>query len=226
MKFLAPLTVCIGFLFLCSSATCAVLYVEKDGTGDFTVIQDAVDAASDGDIIQIGPGRFNDYFTDPPWGNFRVWVYGDKSLTFIGSSSEETIIGPLVYGGVNQDWGIYCDAGSENIRIEGIRFENLDRMAVVSYADFFEMEYCVFETCRISCAIFGGQSTIIEDCQFYNCVDNYTMMCGTPHVYISDVLVQNCFGGVQCDYGGTNDILITDCIFDGGWGGVFFDTVG
>ena len=31
--------------------------VEKDGSGDFTVIQDAVDAAAAGDTIRIGPGR-------------------------------------------------------------------------------------------------------------------------------------------------------------------------
>lgn len=207
----------------------AVLYVEKDGTGDFTIIQDAIDAAGDGDVIQIGPGRFNDYINDAPWGNFRAWVHGDKSLTFIGAGSGETIIGPEVYGGVNQDWGIYCSPGSENIRVEGIRFENLDRMAVTSYADYFEMEDCVFDTCRISCAPFGGQSATIDNCQFFNCLDIYTIICRTPSVFISNILVQNCFGGVQCENGFTNDIFITDSIFDGGgvgWGGVLFTNVG
>ena len=43
----------IGILgcLLFSSVEGAVLRVEKDGTGDYTVIQDAVDAAEDGDTF-------------------------------------------------------------------------------------------------------------------------------------------------------------------------------
>jgi len=104
MKTRVLFILCIGFLVLGSSAGGAVLRVEKDGTGDFTIIQDAIDAAGDGDTIQIGPGRFDDYISQAPWGNFRAWVHGDKSLTFIGAGTDQTIIGPEGYGGVNQDW--------------------------------------------------------------------------------------------------------------------------
>jgi len=69
MKTWALFILCICFVFLSPSADGAVLYVEKDGTGDFTIIQDAIDAAGDGDTIQIGAGRFNDYIYDAPWGN-------------------------------------------------------------------------------------------------------------------------------------------------------------
>ena len=45
--------VAIGLLVLAvaSSAHGRTWHVEKDGSGDFTVIQDAVDAAADGDVI-------------------------------------------------------------------------------------------------------------------------------------------------------------------------------
>ena len=215
MKTWALFILCICFVFLSPSADGAVLSVEKDGTGDFTIIQDAIDAAGDGDTIQIGAGRFNDYIYEAPWGNFRAWVHGDKSLTFIGAGTDQTIIGPEVYGDVNQDWGIFCDPGSENIRIEEIRFENLDRMAVVSSAEFFEIENCIFETCRVSCAPVGGQSATIQNCDFYNGRDSFSIQCSTPHALISNILVQNCMGGVSCQNGFTNDTLITDSIFDG-----------
>ncbi|MBE0568033.1 MAG: hypothetical protein IH621_18915 [Krumholzibacteria bacterium] len=42
--------------------------VEKDGSGDYTVIQDALDAAASGDTIQIGPGRFEDFRIYPTNG--------------------------------------------------------------------------------------------------------------------------------------------------------------
>ena len=113
-----------------SSAQATTIYVEKDGGGDFSVIQDAVDAAADGDVIMIGPGRFDDYTVDPQWGNFRLWLYGDKSLTFIGSGVDGTIIGPTSYGGNVHDWGIFSYPGQSTIRLEGIRFENLNRSGI------------------------------------------------------------------------------------------------
>ena len=53
--------------------------VRQDGSGDFQVIQDAVDAASDGDVIDIGPGRWDDYQT--------IWYQGSPSLDMSMSSS-------------------------------------------------------------------------------------------------------------------------------------------
>ena len=120
--------------------------------------------------------------------------------------------------------------GSENIRIEEIRFENLDRMAVVSYAEYFEIENCVFETCRISCGPFGGQSATIQNCDFYNGQDSFSIMCSTPHALISNIVVQGCYGGISCQNGFSNDTLITDSIFAGdgvSWSeGIIFVNVG
>ena len=49
--------VSLVFLLCSVSAEGAILRVEKGGSGDFTVIQDAVDAAADGDVIMIGAGN-------------------------------------------------------------------------------------------------------------------------------------------------------------------------
>jgi len=78
-------------------AAATTWYVELDGSGDFTVIQDAVDAASDGDVIEIGPGRFDDY--EIVWdGNWPIYdVYVDlqgKALSLHGAGAGITIIGP------------------------------------------------------------------------------------------------------------------------------------
>ena len=70
--------------------------VEKDGSGDYSVIQHAVDAAADGDTILIGPGRYDDYATyDTVDGTLICYVYiPDKSLTLVGSGMGMTVIGP------------------------------------------------------------------------------------------------------------------------------------
>jgi len=46
-----------ALVVLVSSAPAATWTVERDGTGDFTVIQEAGDVAADGDTIRIGRGR-------------------------------------------------------------------------------------------------------------------------------------------------------------------------
>ena len=98
-------------------------YVERDGSGDFTVIQEAVDAADDGDVIAIGPGRYTEY-TEFWWGNVYVNLDGSKSLTFVGSGNEVTIIGPDVYASGYTDYGFGSDHGEATYRIENLRIEN------------------------------------------------------------------------------------------------------
>jgi len=56
-------------LCLAASAQSATWHVEKDGSGDFEVIQDAVDAAAPGDVIMVGPGRYEE---------FQVWNNGNQ----------------------------------------------------------------------------------------------------------------------------------------------------
>ncbi|MBK7190626.1 MAG: right-handed parallel beta-helix repeat-containing protein [bacterium] len=69
--------------------------VEKDGSGDYAVIQDAVDASASGDTIMIGPGRYSEYtdhtYAGNLWHTYVHMVSG--SLTLIGASESATVIG-------------------------------------------------------------------------------------------------------------------------------------
>jgi hypothetical protein len=75
-----------------STARGAVWRVEKDGSGDYTVIQDAVDASASGDTIMIGPGRFSEYtdhtYAGNLWHTYVHMVSG--SLTLIGAGEAAT----------------------------------------------------------------------------------------------------------------------------------------
>ncbi|MBK7670012.1 MAG: hypothetical protein IPJ24_01300 [bacterium] len=55
MMHLRILSIIAVVLHAGSTATAGTLTVRRDGTGDFTVIQDAVNAAASGDTIRIGP---------------------------------------------------------------------------------------------------------------------------------------------------------------------------
>ncbi len=70
--------------------------VEKNGSGDYAVIQDAVAASADGDTILIGPGRFTEYtdhtYAGNIWHTYVHMVAGSRTL--IGAGEDATVIGP------------------------------------------------------------------------------------------------------------------------------------
>lgn len=83
-------------------ADAATIVVAKDGTGDFEVIQDAVDAAAAGDTIFVKPG----VYTESRGFQFDPGLFGETfvgvttpNLTLIGAHRDSVIVGPEA-----QDW--------------------------------------------------------------------------------------------------------------------------
>jgi hypothetical protein len=154
--------------------------VEKDGSGDFTVIQDAVDAAADGDTIAIGPGRYDEktLFVTPGWSEFVRVIVRQEELTIIGSGLE-TIIGQEEPWELDQGWhrGIvagYLEGLNDNRRllVEGIRFENMAMGIYTSYegaAAGVKIRDCEFAGNRISLLMYedgAGGDLSVSRCRF------------------------------------------------------------
>ncbi len=113
-----------------SNAGAAVWRVEKDGSGDFTIIQQAVDASASGDTILIGTGRYDDKFLwgNPPWQQYTRVLVTRADLTLIGAGADQTIIGDAVPMsiGYDQDSGLAAHVafGAGAVRVANIGFEN------------------------------------------------------------------------------------------------------
>jgi len=92
----------IETLSFADGETVSILHVAADGSGAYTTIQAAIDAAQAGDFILVAGGTYD---------RFTV----DKSLTLLSPGGAE---GVIINGiGVNQGWGIRIAAGVDNVTI-------------------------------------------------------------------------------------------------------------
>jgi len=126
----------------------ATLTVRRDGTGDFGVIQGALDAAAPGDTIMIGPGEYLEetVFHDPDIG-YAMRSYANvtvDNLTIIGAGVGLTVLGPPFYSpdeGTGSPKGISVGTAMD-IHVEGLTIRN----------------------CTIS--IWGGGRLFVDQCEF------------------------------------------------------------
>ncbi len=117
-------------LFHFVDASCIEYTVKQDGTGDFTTVQEALDAASSGDVVTVSGGS---YVEDVSIGHFNVPSLKKDNITFRAAEGETVEIiaantknraGGLTQAGF--DPGPADRAGfvlnGDNALIEGIRF--------------------------------------------------------------------------------------------------------
>jgi len=83
-----------SMIALACQSPAATWRVELDGSGDFTTIQDAIDAAAPGDSILVGAGEFVDTRAIELWpGRRSTATVVTSGLVIRGAGAEETIVG-------------------------------------------------------------------------------------------------------------------------------------
>ncbi len=166
--------------------------VEKDGSGDYSVIQDAVDAAASGDTIRIGPGRFSEYRTYVYSGN--EWnVYANVrvgSLTMIGAGEGVTYIGPEVPG----TWGPNSNAvgllywpstAGDSLSVSALTFQDTN-FGVWMQDGSYALEQCSFV--RVFRGAESLASGVVRGCHFED-VTNCGVVAGVP---ASSLVIDTC----------------------------------
>jgi predicted outer membrane repeat protein len=178
------------------SALAATYVVDPLGTGDFPTIQAAIDAAIDGDIIELTDGTFTgDGNRDIDWGHNTITVRSQSGNPWAcvidcqGSAAEP-------------HRGFICsEEEAYNSLLQGISITNgyADRGGAMFFWEAIQVDSCVFSnnTATDGGAIAGVSS--FQDLSFTKCLflDNVATVNG---------------GGVRCHDGGCNLLM---CIFAG-----------
>lgn len=205
-------------------------HVRKDGTGDYTVIQDAVDHAAAGDTIRIGPGRFEEKrpFTSVPVKAAEKWTFDVfvavtvSDLTIVGSGADQTIIGwPTTLGGGPDQPKIICATPLSNrLVVEDLAMENVFNGIYRTDRGSLEVRRCNTRGCLIGISTWSELGTIIEDCHFQDIDYGVASWAPAYNLFVSRCEFVTC----AANFRHTSNAVVTDCVFDGYSGGCQFET--
>jgi len=104
--------------------TSSIIYVDADGTSDYTRIQDAIDYSSEGDTIYV----FN--------GTYKENIIVDKSITLTGEDKNSTIIDGSGHRNV-------IDIVSNTVTINGFTIQNSSLDGVGFGIHLYRADHCI-----------------------------------------------------------------------------------
>jgi len=165
--------------------------VERDGSGDFVVIQDAVFASSPGDTILLGPGRFPEH---APFQlgvtNFDTYVgVNVNDLTIIGSGADDTIVGPTMPNIVGfEPRGFAFGVNVAKLRVEDLRVENV-RDGFYAADGSLCLDAVHIANCRNGVALLTAVNSRINATTIDSCQTGISTFPGSDGLVVSDLFV-------------------------------------
>jgi len=146
----------------------STIRVEKDGSGDYLEIQDALDFASEGDTVLVGPGRYDtytQYYSGLDTLDVIAWVT-TSNLTIRGTSRADAIIGPQIRTPSTPRRATTCIRvlpGTLDVNIESLSLEN--STAGVSVHGRIRVRDVMIRECESKGLVnYSPHPLLIEDC--------------------------------------------------------------
>jgi len=186
------LPVIVLFLWLANVCLGVTITVKKDGSGDYTSIQEAIDNSSSGYIVEVHPGTYYE----------RINFY-NKALTVTSTEPNNiNVVYATTIDGSDTGNAVTFDSGEDNSSIlTGITLQNANNGIYCYYSDPL-ISYCVIRSNGYG--IYGNNSApAINDCVIRENLNRGIYKCdGT---ITNCVIRENEYGVYECIG------LITNC---------------
>jgi len=206
LPFILILSVC---MVAGHSAIARTWSVEQDGSGDWTTIQEAVDASASGDTIMIGAGRYSDLHPAPNGTTVVAYLADVKDLTIIGDGQDDVVIGPE---SIVEDSILFYFNVTSALSVSGIQMVNA-HAGIYAYGNV-ELKNCTFDGCWIGGGIFGNDF-FASDCTFLPPVPAPITTFSLEIKNSSNALVERChFENLEMYIEGVANGTVRDCIFE------------
>ncbi|MCD7710424.1 MAG: pectinesterase family protein [Porphyromonadaceae bacterium] len=165
-----------------ADAPIVLAVVAQDGTGDYTTIQEAIDAVPAGSrgIIYIRPGTYaENLYAGTKSGE-------EKYISLIGENKETTLLTSSVSRGTGNESNTYNDCAALNVYVDRFYAENLticNTSGDVGQAEalYTQGDAHIFNNCRIS----GYQDTYKANVGARGYFNNCTLEGATDFIYDS-----------------------------------------
>ncbi len=205
---------------LCMAST---WQVELDGSGDFIVIQDAVDAAAPGDTILIGPGRFETVRPVPYWEGYSSTITIMKGgLVIEGAGPDQTVIGTGII-----DWNYRAIIGWSDSAVFSFTLNNATITGGYNglhyEGDDLLVDRCNFSGSEFGIAAFSVAGCVISNCNFSGLEFAFSNYSTNSDLQISDCYFDDCHLGISVQF--TSQATVNNCVINHPGSGIQFDGV-
>ena len=226
MRSIATILLLLLAVSVCPAAT---WHVARDGSGDFTVIQDAIDAASPGDEIWIHAGRYTEMTEDwDVWGDGTVLAdvhvaITVDNLTLRGDGADMTIIGPATYPSDPADNYAAVTVTSthaNSLTVRDLAVENVSYGMYVACPSFSITSSRFEENLYDGIRLFTDAGSTIADCEFVDCGIGVRSYSPTANLTITGSEFTDVYVGCRCVT--SDNVTISDCQYAGGAGAIDF----
>jgi len=174
------LSLCCSLMFAATHIVCAA------GTGDFTEIQAAVNAAGAGDLIVVKPGHYMPFSVGSGKNNLRIQ----------GSGADQTFVFSRAVGNAA------TITSSTGVIVEGFTFSSANANGISVDADQFHARNCVFADSRDNGLYLYSEGTryyYVTNCIFRN---NSTGITRTLVCYSrNNIFINNDLSSISFDGG-------------------------
>jgi len=192
-------TIGLGALVMKNDTNSSIIYVDDDGPANFTKIQDAINASSDGDTIFVYNGTY--------YGNLTI----NKSIALLGESREATVIHPII-----------ISVKADEVDISNLRFhptKNNTFMIIdsnnskISYCDFLNFGLIISNPSsfiELSNNLFQEHISLfyVNNIEIFNNEINGIILISSSNIKIHSNTIKN-FMNIQGEYFDANHIEIS-----------------